>query len=66
MIQRRKVSGQIPHRTDGNKEEKGVWKRGREKTLEDMGSGVVRTSHTGKGRLRGWGWWGGNRRHGVV
>lgn len=36
------------------------------KTLEDMGSGVVRTSHVGKGRLRGWGSWGGNRRHGVV
>lgn len=35
-------------------------------TLEDMGSGVVRTSRTGTGRLRGWGWWGGIGGTGVV
>lgn len=45
------MSGQITHRTDGNKEEKRIWKKGRGKTLEDMGSGVVRTSRTGKGGL---------------
>lgn len=48
VIQRRKVSGQIPHRTDGNKEEKRIWKKGRE-DIGRHGVGVVRTSHTGKG-----------------
>lgn len=50
-IQRRRAAGHTPHRTDGNKGKYG------EEVGEDIGRhgvGVVRTSHTGKGRFRGW------------
>lgn len=51
MIQRRKVSGQIPYRTDGNKEEKGIWKRGRERHWKTWGRGLSEHPIPEKGGL---------------
>lgn len=66
-----KVSGRDRDQTtrgqmERKEEEQEVRREGTQgRTLEDMGQGVVRTSHIGRGRFGGWGGWGGNgRRHG--